>query len=401
MINSRFIWVKSSPVSHPLFIYTFVWTLALWLTSFKITTNIPSINFATCFLVGSNLLIMFMLNLIIFSGNKKNVFKDKIRIDLLDVEILFSLGKKLRNIWLIGTIIEIIVGGGFPLMWVILGIPKDYTQFGIPTFHGLMNGFFFFFCTTFALRGFILNERSQILGTFVYMLWPVMMLGRGILLGGIVQIGSVFLLSRTLNFKTVVSIILTCLIIIFAFGFLGDTRQSANPFEYLVANEYREIISSLPSGVLWVYTYITSPISNLISNIEVVNPTYFPNQTLGALLPSIIRDKFQLSYTDPLELIDSNLNVSTFYSNFLSDYGILGALVMVSIIHFIIIVFFLKVKQGKVSAMIAYSVLYQCMMFSVFVNLFLLQTYIIQIVLSVYCERSINKEKLKILTSPD
>ena len=132
---------------------------------------------------------------------------------------------------------------------------------------------------------------------------------------------------------------------------------------------------------------------NLIANVDIVKPSYFPLQTLGAILPSVLRDKFQNGSEDPIELIDSNLNVSTFYSNFLADYGVIGALVMVSIIHLIIMLIYLRVREGKAWAMVAYSVLFQCMIFSIFVNLFLLQTYIIQIVLSTYCGNLTRKTK--------
>jgi oligosaccharide repeat unit polymerase len=392
VINTEKIWLRFSPIVSPLFIYPIVWIMSIALTSARITSNLPTVNFSSLFLIGGNLFVLFLLYLIIFSPSKKT-HSGRILIDVQDLDILVRFAEKTFKIWAFGTLLEIFLGGGFPFLWVILGISKDYTEFGVPTFHGLMNGLFFFFVTTFALDYFIRGGKKKLLKFIPFLLWPVMMLGRGIFLGAVLQIGSAYLISKPLNLSRILIITFSVLGMILFFGVIGDTRQTGNPFLYLVNPDYRSIMEILPSGVLWVYVYITSPMANLIANIEIVKPSYLPFQTLGALLPSVIRDKFQSGADDPIELIDSNLNVSTFYSNFLADYGIMGALIMVAFIHFIIVIIYLRVREGKAWAMVAYSVLYQCMIFSIFVNLFLLQTYIIQVVLSVYCGRLTRKIK--------
>jgi oligosaccharide repeat unit polymerase len=384
VINISKIWLRFSPIVSPMFIYPLVWIISIVLTGVRITSNLPLMNLSTLFLIGGNLFVLFLLYLIIFSSSKKT-HPGKISIDLLELDILAGFADKLFKVWAVGTLIEIFLGGGFPLIWVILGIPKGYTEFGIPTFHGLMNGLFFFFITTFALDYFIHGGKKRLFKFIPFLLWPVMMLGRGIFLGAMLQIGAIYLICKPLSLSRIILILVAVFGMILSFGLIGDTRQTGNPFAYLVNPEYRSLMEILPSGFLWVYVYVTSPMGNLIANIETVRPSYFPVQTLGALLPSILRDKFQSGAEDPIELIDDNLNVSTLYANFLADYGVIGALVMVAIIHLVIMIIYLRVREGKASAMVAYSALYQCMIFSVFVNLFLLQTYIIQVILSIYC----------------
>lgn len=367
-----------------MFIYPLVWVIAIVLTGVRITSNLPLMNFSTLLLIGGNLFVLLLLYLIVFSSSKRTHI-GKISVDLLELDILVNFAEKLFKVWVVGTLIEIFLGGGFPLIWIVLGIPKGYNEFGIPTFHGLMNGIFFFFITTFALDYFIRGGKKRLFKFIPFLLWPVMMLGRGIFLGATLQIGAVYLICKPLNLSRIILMLLAVFGMIIIFGLIGDTRQTGNPFAYLVNPEYRSLMEILPSGFLWVYIYVTSPMGNLIANVDTVRPSYFPIQTLGALLPSILRDKFQSGAEDPIELIDDNLNVSTLYANFLADYGVIGALVMVAIIHLVIMIIYLRVREGKASAMIAYSALYQCMIFSIFVNLFLLQTYIIQVILSIYC----------------
>jgi oligosaccharide repeat unit polymerase len=390
VINTDKIWLRFSPVASPMFIYPAVWGVAIALTGARITTNLPVINLTTVLLVGGNIFVLFLLYLVVFSPSKKT-YPGKILVDTVGLDVLVNFADKLFKIWAVGTLVEIALGGGFPLMWVVLGISKDYTEFGIPSLHGLMNGLFFFFITTFALDYFIRGGKEKLLKFVPFLLWPLMMLGRGIFLGAIFQIGSVYLLSKPLNLQRILLLLLSVCGLVLIFGIIGDTRQVGSPFSYLVNPEYRALMEILPSGVLWVYVYITSPMSNLIANVDNIRPSYLPLQTIGSFLPTIIRDKFQGSSEDVIELIDSNLNVSTFYVNFLADYGIIGALVMVAFIHLIIMIIYLRVREGNAWAMVAYSVLYQCMIFSVFVNLFLLQTYILQVLLSIYCGKLTRK----------
>jgi oligosaccharide repeat unit polymerase len=389
----KMIKVKFSKLSNPLLTYTSVWLAALFLTSLKMTTNLPDFNISTVFLIGSNIVSFWVIYYIVFSP-AKDIFPKHFFINLSSVEKLKNFSNLLFNLWLAGTIIEILLGGGFPLAWVLLGIPKNYTEFGIPTFHGLLNGIYFFWITAYFLYYFVTDDKSILKKSFLGLLWPLCMLGRGIFLGAVFQIVFVYLQVKPLSSRKIVLLLSVMYIIVFMFGFIGDTRQTGNPFNYLVDPRYKQLFESLPSGFLWVYIYVTSPMSNLIVNIETINPSFAPIQTLSALLPSVLRDKFTTGVEDPFELIDTNLNVSTFYSNFLSDYGVFGAFLLIAVLQLIITLLYFNVRKGRVQFMIAYSVVSQCIIFSVFVNLFLLQTYIIQIVVSVYCSRFIDSENI-------
>ena len=44
----------------------------------------------------------------------------------------------------------------------------------------------------------------------------------------------------------------------------------------------------LPSGFLWVYIYLVSPLNNVINNLD-YSPTYLPVNTVLPLFPSFIR----------------------------------------------------------------------------------------------------------------
>jgi oligosaccharide repeat unit polymerase len=384
--------INFSILTNPIFIYSFIWLLAICSTSLRVTTNLPSVNVSALLLILGNVFSFALLYFTVFISAKK-ARRKKILIDRFDLDVLLKFSKKILLVWALGTLGEVVFCGGFPLLWVLVGISKNYTEFGIPTFHGLMNGLFFFSTTVFSIDLCVNPGKGKFTKLLPLMSWPIMMLGRGIFLGMVLQMGVAYLVIKGLNLVRASIVILAAFGLVLLFGFIGDNRQTGNPFMYLVDNQYYSTFESLPSGILWVYIYLTSPIGNLISNVDTVRPTYAPTQTLGALLPSVLRDKFKNGNADSIELVDPSLNVSTFYSNFLSDYGVFGAFLLVALLQLIVVVIYLRLREGNVWAVPAYAVLYQCMVFSVFVNLFLLQTYIIQILLSIYCAGGIRKAR--------
>src|SRR5690606_14886573 len=117
--------------------------------------------------------------------------------------------KTLLFFWFIGTCFEVYVQKGFPLYWNIVGDGRLYTDFGIPSFHGVMNAMYLQAVTALAYIYFISPKKRCIVIASVLLFWPVMMLGRGIMLSAIIQIVAVFLLTRRLTLKAVIAVILS------------------------------------------------------------------------------------------------------------------------------------------------------------------------------------------------
>jgi oligosaccharide repeat unit polymerase len=295
--------------------------------------------------------------------------------------------KRLLIVWVLGSLFEIIYSGGLPLWWAFSGVPeKNYTDFGLPTFHGLMNALYLFSVTGLFFNFMVTRDRNTLRWSLLLLAWPVFMLGRGIVLCAVGQMAGVYFCLKRVSIKTGLVMVLAAIFLITVFGWTGDIRGRSTPFSYLVNTQRQsEVFEFLPSGFLWFYVYVTSPLANVINNIDHIQPSYVPYHSIINLVPSFGRALIAPGLrADSLELVDQSLNVSTFYAGFLSDFGLIGALLAVCILQITCVMIYFPAHDKRPWAVLAYAVVFESILFSVFYNLFFLHTYIIQVLLAFY-----------------
>lgn len=376
-------------LSHPLFAYAFVWVLVIGLLSLRLTTNLLPWNLPTLMLVGGNLITIFLS----YGAISLAYFAYRIRPEAerptpgdRSLPKLRKLVRTLLILWALGSIIEVITFRGVPLTWVLAGdFSRLYIDFGIPSLHGALNGIYLFSVTAVFIDFLQTGKRRRLLLIACLLIWPVLALARSLLLAALSQMICVFLCTRGFTWKSLIKVVSWALLLVWVFGFLGDLRQFSNPFSYLVDPKYEAFFEHLPNGFLWIYVYITAPLNNIISGVTTVQPSYAPYYSIASLLPTFLRrivlPGLNEENTSALELVDSNVNVSTIYAGFLSDFGIAGSLIAVWLLQTIAVWLFFKARTQKPSSLIAYSVAFQCLVFSPFYNLFFLQFNILQLVL--------------------
>ena len=376
---------RSLNLSNPVVVYSLVWLGVLLLVSFRFTTNLLPLNRSTLLLVLGNVasmgLIYFLLRRV---TPKKEINKENLDDSVRPLKILI---KRLLIVWVLGSLFEIINAGGLPLWWALGGgAEKNYTDFGVPTFHGLMNALYLFSVTGLFFDYMVTRNRKALRWSLLLLAWPVAMLGRGILLCAVGQMAGVYFCLKRVSIKTLLALVLTAIFLISVFGWIGDTRGRSTPFSYLVNTQRQsEVFEFLPSGFLWIYVYLTSPLANVINNIDVIQPSYVPYYSIINLVPSFGRGSIGPRVNaDPLERVDQSLTVSTFYSGFLSDFGLIGALIAVCILQFFCVMIYFPARDKRPWAVLAYAVVFECIVFSVFTNLFFLHTYILQVLFGLY-----------------
>ena len=372
-------------IANPLVSYISIWLLTIFLVNLQLTTNLLPLNTSTLILVFANI-ITFIVIYTIFSvqvSTQKQIFyKNSF---LPQIVLLRKYIKVLLLLWLAGTIFEIIISGGGPLQWALIHLVKNYTNFGIKSFHGLMNSLYLFSTTAIFFDYLICGKKKALIICLVLLLWPVIMIERGILFGIILQMFCVYSIAKGLRLGSAFKGLLLLLGVLILFGVIGDIRTAeAKPFVNLVVEQHKSFFSYIPSGFLWVYVYITSPLNNIIANIDHITPTFTPFYSFIFFVPTAIRNFLSIDpqQLEPLHLVASNLNVSTFYSGFIADFGMLWTIVIVAIIQLIVTLFYL-IGRSKIWALLGYSVLFQCVVFSIFFNLFFSWVYVFQIVLAV------------------
>lgn len=377
---------RSLNLSNPVVVYSLVWLGVLLLVSFRFTRNLLPLNASTLCLVLGNVASMGLIYFLVGRvTSKKEINKQN-----LDDSIrpLKSLIKRLLIVWVLGSLVEIIYSGGLPLSWAFSGETwKDYKDFGIPTFHGLMNALYMFSVTGLFFDYMVTRNRKALRWSLLLLAWAVAMLGRGILLCAVGQMAGVYLCLKRVSTKTLLGLVLTSIFLIGVFGWMGDIRgRWRNPFSYLVDTQRQfEVFEFLPSGFLWFYVYVTSPLGNVVHNIDTIQPSYVPYHSVVNLLPTYTRNYIAPGVrADSLEFVDENLVVSTFYAGFLSDFGAIGAFISVCILQFFCIVVYFPARDKRPWAVLAYAVVFESIVFSVFYNLFFLHTYIVQVLLAFY-----------------
>jgi oligosaccharide repeat unit polymerase len=184
-----------------------------------------------------------------------------------------------------------------------------------------------------------------------------------------------------LKFRTVVRAIAVPVIVVVFFGVLGDIRSGAENFRAL-AQATDQYPAWLPSGFLWTYMYVTTPLNNLVNTFATVRPIgdfTMPN-TFSALIPTATRKLLGLSIDNSTwqgNLITEAFNVTTAYAGPLQDLGIAGIVAFSGFVGFLSEMFWLK--RGLRNDLI-YAVLGQCLFLTIFANHFLALPIIFQVV---------------------
>ncbi|MEZ1315607.1 O-antigen polymerase [Pseudomonas fluorescens] len=355
---------------NPVLIYVGTWLFVLLLYLLGLTSNLVPVPVIGMFVIVLNLLGIGLIYMLLTGGRalRPVVCRDELYIAIVRRFLKFCI-----FMWAIGTAVEIYVGRGFPLYWRYTGDVRLYTDFGIPSFHGVMNALYLQSLSMAAYLLLKLKQKRWLLLALILLSWPVAMLGRGILLSGLLQMTCVWLLLTRVTLRKFGMIIAGALAVVVVFGLIGDMRQTENPFAYIVNENAKEIFSTLPSGFLWFYVYLTAGLSNFFYNIDSVIPTWNFTYSMSNMLPSVVRSYLDLDpRNDMFEFVDANLNTSTIYAGSVSDFGPLGGFLTVSLVQFVCCYIYIIAKQGRPWGLFAYTVAFQILIFSVFYDMFFL-----------------------------
>ncbi len=286
------------------------------------------------------------------------------------------------RIWMVVSFFEIIASGGVPLLWLIQHSSKTYLDFGISSLHGLVNSLLL----SIGLCRFILflltgSRRHLLVPTFV-LGWSILVVTRNMLLVALIEFAILLFRLRPVKKKTIARLVAGLVGLILLFGAIGDYRTGSSDLIRVWAQPTDEYPDWLPSGVLWAYIYISTPVNNLVHSSQVVQPTNnlsFPN-TVATVFPSIIRVLIygdQLGEAESGELVASTFNVSTAYIGPVQDYGLVGITLFSMVIAAFCQLFWARTSLRDI---LVYSVLMQCLILTLFFDHFLYLPVIAQVV---------------------
>lgn len=381
--------MKAKPLFlHPLFLFASVWSGVLSLYLLRLSKLLSATNEQATSAVG---LILVPFALVLGGTTLYYHFAPKVRIQrshLLcssneagDLDILKRRLKKWVFVWMFLSAGEIVVSGGVPLVWLLTGNPKTYADFGIPSLHGLLNSMLLALGLCYTAIFARYGGRRYLLFPLAILGWALLVVTRSMIVVNLIETGMVIVLYRGLPGKLAVRLIALALIFVIGFGALGDLRSGAENFR-AVAQPTETYPQWLPSGVLWVYIYLTTPLNNLIYTMASVRPVdnlLFPN-TLAPLFPTVLRKFIYGPSVETAlsgELVDQAFNVSTAYIGPAQDYGALGMMCFSFLISIIAAFYWWRANFRDD---LIYIVIGQCLLISVFYDYFFSLPIITQVI---------------------
>lgn len=228
---------------------------------------------------------------------------------------------------MLGICIEISAERGLPLLSAFgVGSQIDYVEYGIPVLHGLLNGLYLVFAVGVVARSLATHSlKFQII--VLLLIYPILILNRQMIVSILIQAFLLYVLYNRVGVKQFVVTLCYILGLILLFGFLGDFR-TGREIILLLAQPSFDVPDYFPSGFVWFYSYITTPLNNVNANID-IEPIFALNELVSNLFPSVFRNMFfgNVDTADWL-LVDRAFTVSSIFRPILMDIGYIGAPVL-------------------------------------------------------------------------
>ncbi len=387
--------IKRSLYTNPIAVFVAVWTVTLLLYMLQLSNillydwmDVLPIYMAIVFPFASGAYLAKVLNL---GGDDSSL--PEVSIPEVDIAKAKRLINKVFIFWAVATLAEIVYSGGVPMLWSLTGSYKTYFDFGIPTVHGLLNAVILALVTMGTLLGLVSRQKRFFAPLLFLMIWGVIVISRNLIIVGALQcLFLLFYAKGPPRGAVVFWLALTGLLAIIGFGWIGDIRSGASAFIALAqpSPNYPEF---LPSGFLWVYIYITTPLNNLVHQTVVSLPEWNWGLTnsMALLLPSVLREIFYDTNTVAGDLVTQAFNVSSAFLDMYRDLGFLGIVVMSLTVGFVS----QAASNGNTIRSVLFSVvLLQSAVLSIFFNHYFYLPILFQYPMIYWLSKSLNNNSI-------
>lgn len=381
---------------NPSILYAILWFTLIALYKLRLSGLLLPLDEITLFFLISTI-VFFLLGWVAYSSIKmKLLLRPKIDLNLYK-RWLFSkrLSSKLRCltfIFSLGYLAATLQSGNLPLLSLLgVGKPVLYSDFGIPTLHGLSNACYLVVFNILFCRQILKSNSKTLSALTILAAWPFLAVTRQLFIS--IAIDSFFIYALIYPNKILkIKVIVSALLVIFMFGYVGNLRSDFTYVTALLEPRF-PIPNYLPSGLLWLYAYITTPINNVINNSNTLSPSYLPIELLSFFVPSFVRENVLgiLSYSSPQwNLVHPIFNVSSMHQSFLMDFGFLVTPVLYFLISFFATMILHRSKKSPRHGFILITILHGIVM-SVFHNLLFHLVFIFKILIYAFYLRSAPK----------
>ncbi|CAN7346281.1 O-antigen ligase [Variovorax paradoxus] len=326
------------------------------------------------------------------AGAKKQYWNDPIKLKKR-VDRLFFL-------FIAFFIFEVAIAGYIPLISMIGGSEGSQFDFGIPSLHGFVLAFGALISSVSYLVYLKTEEKKYLYYSVAIAFIFALLVTRKMIMVSVVQIAVIhFFVKGFGGAKRIFYFSAFALLVVFVFGWIGDIRTGRDLFLSL-ANTTESYPDWLPSGFMWVYIYLVTPILNFTNAIH-LNYSYEYNWSfLCSWFPSVLRDSVGCTTTgggfDNYYQISGAFNVATGYLPLYDSAGYWGVGIF-SALHGMLAAYSYKRLSMDVKSILFYVFIFQITIMLIFSNGFLNLNVMAQLPLIYLCFRRPRRRAVRYL----
>lgn len=328
---------RGSRLAHPVIVFGAVWTTTFALyglhLSYQLIYGAGQFLYVYCEIIGSFLAGYLYITALLFGlarGDRPASGTSSFELHTLTpqaADLVWRRTKMLLAVWALMTCVEVAVSGGLPIVWLLTGNTKTYQDFGIKSVHGFLLSMLLA-CAMVSFYLYLETQKKRYLNVpLLSLLWFIISITRGFFVALVLQMIFLYLCVHRLRAKQIVKLTAAIVALVILFGLVGDVRSGGDALIRAVAEPTQRFPTWLPSGFLWVYIYVATPLNNLFNTIQ-MSPSvsgFSIAATTSHLFPSFIRKVFFSATTlSNGDLVNSSLNVSTGFVSPYLDMGLIG-----------------------------------------------------------------------------
>jgi hypothetical protein len=373
-------------LSRPAVIFGLVWAVVLCLFFVSLIRQDMVLELRTMLLIGGSIIGFFYIeHLFGFSRNNRVQLAAIAPPEILRRQVTYfrRLKRLLFSVWATGVLLTAAIQGGFPLLWGLMGDPRGYADFGIPTLNGALVALYIIL-TLLSFHDYLTSgQRRFAIHTLLLCSYCLAIMNRGLMVYMILNLAGYYLLNRRLTSRRIIPLGLFFVVFIYLLNFLAENRHADSK---TVIRQYVEDTSEsafqetafgdLRRGGTWLLFYATAPLVNFNFNIKSVEPRYYPDYTLRALFPSVVREQvFQMQQQEyenryALQMANTAFNTFTFYANYLRDFGLWGCVGILLIVQVLASRFYHAAIRGVFGSKLVYCGIFAAMVLTPFTDFF-------------------------------
>jgi len=365
---------------HPAFLFISVWVLAGVLYAARLSHllkfGVDAVLEVLCAIVLPFAFVSLLSWILSLSHTSASRTQESVR--FLNSSVCRRRIHRLFLVWAFLSLVEIVHAKGTPFIWLILNIPRDYFSFGIPSLHGMLNAMILGISAASFFMYKVEKRQRHLVIPIICLAWSIIIISRQILVTALVEFAVIMIATQRFSLGKKVSLSFAALGAVVFFGLIGNFRTGLESFTALA--QPRNFPDWIPSGFLWGYMYLTTPLNNLLNTIALVTPAGDPifKETVAQLFPTVIRNIVygDIALVGP-KLVEPAFNTSTAFCQPFIDMGFFGIILFSTSISVVVNCLWYR---RKITSLPTYAVLAQCLLISTFVNPFFYLPIITQVV---------------------